>query len=204
MAEKRIELPRADMTGRRTVEKAIEERRSHRRFADRPLSLKQLSALLWSAQGITGPQGRMRASPSAGATFPLETFAAVGDGGIKDLGQGIYRYVPSDHELARRGTEDIRRGVASAALGQNFVAAAPVAILLAAQYGRTTAQYGDRGHRYVLMEAGHASQNIYLQAESLGLATVAVGAFRDGPMARIFDLPGELDPLYLMPVGHPA
>ncbi|MEF8787793.1 MAG: SagB/ThcOx family dehydrogenase, partial [Planctomycetota bacterium] len=167
-------------------------------------ALTHLSRLLWAAQGITGPEDRLRASPSAGATFPLEVYTAVGDGGVKDLGQGVYRYAPADHELERTGTDDIRRGIASAALGQDFVAAAPVAILLAAQYSRTTAQYGDRGRRYVLMEAGHASQNIYLQAESLGLVTVAVGAFRDAPMSRIYGLQGELEPLYLMPVGHPA
>lgn len=204
MSEQRVDLPLPAADGEKTVEETIEERRSHRDFASQPLTLQQVSRLLWAAQGVTAPQDGFRACPSAGATFPLEVFTAVGKRGVQGLEQGVFRYVPADHELARTGADDIRSDIASAALGQNFVATAPVGVLLAAQSLRTTMQYGERGRRYVHMEAGHASQNIYLQAESLGLVTVAVGAFREEPMSRIYGLPQQLDPLYLMPVGHPA
>lgn len=198
----RIALPGAATDGEASVERAISRRRSRRSFAATTLSKAQLAQILWAAQGITGPRGRMRAAPSAGATFPMELLLAVGKGGVDGLPVGVYRYVPSDHALAPLMARDVRREVAAAALGQGFLAEAPVVVLMAADYRRTAVRYGERGARYVHMEVGHIGQNIYLQAEALGLATVAVGAFDDEAIAHVFELPGELAPLYLMPVGY--
>ena len=202
MNGQRIELPEPILKGDTSVEEAIGRRRSRRSFAERALTLRQVSQLLWSAQGATGERGRLRAAPSAGATYPLEVLVAVGDGGVERLPAGIYRYVSSDHSLMKMAEGDARARVARAALEQESLAAAPVDILIAADYRRTTRRYGERGVRYVHMEAGHVGQNIYLQAEALGLATVAVGAFEDEKVAAAFGLPDELKPLYLMPVGH--
>ena len=173
-----------------------------RQFSDAPLTTGQLGQLLWSAQGVTGQQGRWRAAPSAGATYPMEVFVAVGSKTVGDLDAGVYRYLPSEHALERVGEADVRRQTAEAAWGQDFLAAAPLDILLAADYRRTAGRYGDRARRYVHMEAGHVSQNIYLQAEALGLGTVAVGAFDDRSVAQVFELPENIAPLYLMPVGR--
>ncbi len=198
-----VQLPEPAAKGEMSLEEAIGNRRSRRAFSNRPLSLDQVSQLLWSAQGITGGRGGKRAAPSAGATYPVELFVAVGKGSVAGLETGIYRYVPSRHVLSRTGTEDVRAKVASAALGQQFLAEAPVDLLIAADYKRTTtARYGERGIRYVHMEIGHVSQNIYLQAEALGLGTVAVGAFRDERVAKTFGLSADLAPLCLMPLGY--
>jgi len=198
-----VKLPEPRLKGEMSVEEAVQRRRSRRHFTAAPLTLEQLSQLLWSAQGITDPGGRKRAAPSAGATYPMDLFVAVGPKTVGDLGPGVYRYVPAGHELAEVFGGDVRAQVAEAALGQDFLGSAPLDILMAADYGRTAGRYGERAPRYVHMEAGHISQNLYLQAEALGLGTVAVGAFRDEAMARVFRLPSHLTPLYLMPIGHP-
>lgn len=201
MAEK-VALPKPVLKAGMSVEEAISRRRSRRSFSGRKLSLEQLGQILWSAQGITGSVGRYRAAPSAGATYPMEIFAAVGENAVGNLRAGIYRYLPAEHavELTRAG--DLRAQIAAAALGQGFLADAPVDVLIAADYSRTTRRYGSRGNLYVHIEVGHIGQNIYLQAEALGLGTVAVGAFRDDAVAKVFALPAGLKPLYLMPVGY--
>ena len=198
-----IGLPEPSLKGSMSVEEAMQRRRSRRRFGAEPLSLQQVSQLLWCAQGITGPHGRRRTAPSAGATCPMELFVAVGEGTVEGLAAGLYRYLPAGHALRKKSDGDVRALVAGAALGQDFLAEAPLDILMAADYGRTGERYGERGARYVHMEAGHISENIYLQAEALGLGTVAVGAFDDRRMAEAFRLPAHLKPLYLMPVGRP-
>ena len=198
----KVELPKAALEGKMSVEEAIAGRRSRREFSDKALTLEQVAQLLWCAQGTTDERGSKRAAPSAGATYPLSVFLAVGKGGVADLKEGVYRYVPSEHALVQTGGGDVRGTVASAALSQGFVAEAPLVVLIAADYRRTTKRYGERGIRYVHMEVGHAGQNIYLQAEALGLGTVGVGAFEDRSIARAFGLPGNLEPLYLMPIGY--
>ena len=195
-------LPEPQLKGKMTVEEAIARRRSRREFSAEPLTLDQVAQILWCAQGVTGARGFKRASPSAGATYPMEIFIAVGKGGVEGLDEGVYRYEPSGHSLVAEKAGDVRRALASAALDQGFLAAAPLDVLIAADYERTTRKYGARGRRYVHVEVGHIGQNIYLQAEALGLGTVAVGAFDDEDVAEVFGLPEDLEPLYLMPVGH--
>lgn len=197
-----IKLPEPRLKGEMSVEEAIQRRRSRRSFADTPLTMEQLSQLLWCAQGVTDPAGRKRAAPSAGATYPMEVFVAVGQKTVGDLDAGVYRYVPAGHGLEKVLDGDLRGRVARAALGQDFLATAPMDILLAADYGRTSGRYGQRARRYVDIEVGHIGQNIYLQAEALGLGTVAVGAFSDDEVAKVFELSPPLQPLYLMPVGY--
>jgi len=199
-----IKLPEPKLEGRLSVEGAIQRRRSRRDYSEEPLTIGELAQLLWAAQGITSTRERKRAAPSAGATFPMEVFVAVGPKTVGDLAPGVYRYVPAEHSLEKTMDGDIRAQVAAAALGQEFLEVAPVSILMAAQYARTGNRYGERARRYVAMEAGHIGQNIHLQAEALDLGTVAVGAFRDQSVAAAFKLPPQLEPVYLMPVGHKA
>ncbi len=197
----RITLPEPKYESEISIEEAILKRRSIRSYNDQPLTLQDVSQLLWAVQGITDPGG-LRAAPSAGATYPLEIYVVVGD--VEGVDKGIYRYRPDQHELIKVLDAAHREDLTSAALNQQFIAEAPINIVITAIYERTTNRYGDRGIRYVHMEAGHAAQNVYLQAVSLNMGTVVVGAFHDDRVADILALPDNEVPLYIMPVGRIA
>ena len=186
-----------------SVEEAIANRRSTREFADEPLSLDVLSQLLWSIQGITGKR-RQRTVPSAGATYPLEVIAVVGTFGVNNLSTGAYLYIPEPHGLKAFKSGDLRISLAQAALGQQAVTTAPINLIIVADYERTRSRYRNRTERYVHMEAGHAAQNLYLQATALGLGTTAIGAFDDVRVKELLTFQGNFQPLYIMPVGVPA
>lgn len=198
-----FKLPTPVTVGNVSVEEAIFRRRSKREYLDRPLDGFQLSQLLWTTQGITEPRWGLRAAPSAGATYPLEVYAVVGQNCVKDLNAGIYRYNPKDHTIVLVASGDFRHELSAAALNQPWVANAPVSLVLAAVYERTTVIYGSRGIRYVDMEAGHVGQNVYLTATAMGLGTVVVGAFHDEQVQRVLGLPKDQIPLYVIPVGYP-
>lgn len=197
-----VYLPPPSQKGNVSVEEAIARRRSIRQFTAEPISLIQLSQLLWAAQGLTGTAGR--AVPSAGATYPLEVFVVCGANGIEAVRAGIYRYHADDCSLALHHAGDVRSDLARASLNQEYIYRAPVDIVICALYRRTAAVYGSRGERYVHIEVGHAGQNIYLQATALGLGTVATGAFDDEQVREVLRLDKQVTPLYIMPVGKPA
>ncbi|HUT76031.1 MAG TPA: SagB/ThcOx family dehydrogenase [Armatimonadota bacterium] len=190
-----IPLPPGATDGRVSLEQAVARRRSCRRFAPDPLTVEQLAQLLWAAQGVTAAPN-LRAAPSAGACYPLEVYIACE--------HGVFRYHPREHALAKTAAGDRRSRLAQAALGQAFVAAAPVTLVFAAVYDRTTRRYGERGQRYVHLDAGCAAENAHLQAEALDLGSVAVGAFNDDAVAEVLELPEGEHPLYLIPVGRRA
>ncbi|HSD33702.1 MAG TPA: SagB/ThcOx family dehydrogenase [Gemmatimonadales bacterium] len=195
-----VTLPPPRERGPLSLEEALRSRRSVRRFAGGPLSLVEVSQLLWAAQGTTSAAGG-RTAPSAGALYPLELYVVVGD--VTALPRGIYRYRPRRHDLVRVDSgEDRRSALATAALGQRWISSGAVVFVIAAEYERTTAKYGERGERYVHMEVGHVAQNVYLQAAALRVATVFVGAFRDSAVARVLELPATVRPLGLMPLGR--
>lgn len=191
---KTMALPEPNMKGAVSVEEAIRNRRSVRAYADREISAEAVSQLLWSCQGITDERGHLRACPSAGALYPLEIYLVKKD--------GLYHYIPRGHRLEEIRTGDLRSDLAAAAYSQPFVAAAPIDIVICAVYGRVTSKYGERGIRYTDMEAGHAAENLFLQAVALGLDSVAVGAFADEAVARVLGLPRDVKPLYILPVGY--
>jgi|Deesub1362B_J571_1020462.scaffolds.fasta_scaffold01677_8 SagB-type dehydrogenase family enzyme len=193
-----IKLPEPVKTGKMSVEEAIEGRRSRREYANTPVSLKEISQLCWAAQGITDRRYGFRAAPSAGALYPLEIFIVAGN---TELEQGIYQYLPDEHGLKLIESGDFRGGLAKVALGQSSIKNAAMNIVITAIYERTARKYGSRAERYVHMEAGHAAQNVYLQAESLELATVSIGAFYDGDVRELLLAPEDHIPLYIMPVG---
>ncbi len=197
----RITLPEPKYDSDISVEEAILNRRSIRDYTSQALTLPEVSQLLWAAQGITDPGGK-RGAPSAGATYPLEIYIVVGD--VEGVAEGIYRYNPHQNELIKVLDGEHRKALAGAALNQQFIAEAPLDIVITAIYERTTDRYGDRGIRYVHMEAGHAAQNVYLQAVALNLGTVVVGAFHDDQVTKIMALPDNEVPLYIMPVGRIA
>ncbi len=194
-----IDLPQPRLHSSVSVEQALLNRRSVREYADAPLTLEEVSQLLWAAQGLTAEWGG-RTAPSAGALYPLELHLVVGN--VSDLAPGVYRYWPSGHRLVKRRGEDLRGPLAEAALGQASVREGAIDIVIAAVYERTTGKYGVRGDRYVHMEAGHATQNLYLQATSLDLGMVTIGAFYDDQVREILGLPDDEAPLYIVPVGR--
>ncbi|MCC6029863.1 MAG: SagB/ThcOx family dehydrogenase [Candidatus Korarchaeum sp.] len=194
-----IKLPDPVLKGSVSVEEAISKRRSIREYRDEPLRLEELGQLLWAAQGITSPKG-FRAAPSAGATYPLEIYVSVKERGVIGLPAGIYHYDPFDHSLTLIKEGDHSLEIYRASLNQEWVKEAPICIIIAADFSRTTSRYGARGERYVYMEAGHVGQNIYLQATALDLGTVAVGAFYDDQLRSIIGC--EEAPIYIFPVGR--
>jgi SagB-type dehydrogenase family enzyme len=200
MSDELIKLPLPELSGVLSIEEAISQRRSVRNFRQSPLSLSQLSQLLWAAQGITG-HGGYRTVPSAGATFPLEVFAVVGADTVKSLPEGIYHYQAESHALRPYAKGDVRQSLSKAALGEHSIATAPLVIGVCAIFHRTTSIYGKRGERYIHIEAGHLGQNVALQALSLGLATVMIGAFHDDEVQEVLRLDESFRPLYIIPVG---
>lgn len=197
-----IPLPEASTEGAVSVEEAISRRRSIREYSKEPITLEELSQLLWSAQGITDPNRKLRAAPSAGATYPIEVYVVIGDGCVEGLQSGVYHYVPEKHRIDLLFRGDLRSELSAASLSQEWIAEAPIDIVITAVYERTVARYGDRGTRYVHMEAGHVAENIYLEATALSLGTVTVGAFNDEEVQRVLGLPDDHEPLCIMPVGH--
>lgn len=196
-----IALPAPKLTGTVSLEEALVKRRSIRNFSDYALSLVDISQLLWAAQGITDPSG-FRTAPSAGGLYPLEIYLAVGR--VTGLETGVYRYEPEAHKLVNVLSIDRRSELAAAAVGQMWISDAAAIIVISAVYERTTSKYGERGIRYVHMEAGHSAQNVCLQAVALGIATTTVGAFDDQRVAGLLGSPSGHKPLYLMPVGSQA
>jgi len=194
-----LKLPEPRYSGVITLEEALLNRRSIRSYQDEPLSLEQISQLLWAAQGITDYSRGFRTAPSAGATYPLDVYFLSGK--VIGLPAGLYHYLPERHELILVEEGDKRQELFQASLRQTSIREAAGVLIFTAIYKRTTARYGERGFRYVHMETGHAAQNVYLQAVSLGLGTVTIGAFEDKRVKKVLNLAEEEEPLYLMPVG---
>lgn len=196
-AEEDIILPSPKTKGDISVEEAIERRRSIRDFTNTPLTLEQISQLVWSAQGITDTINgyKLRASPSAGALYPLELYILIPE--------GVYHYIPSEHMLSLVKEGDYRKQLYQSALKQSSITSAPMNIVITAIYERTTIKYRERGVRYVHIEAGHAAENIHLQAVSLGLASVPIGAFYDDKVKNVISCSDDEVPLYIIPVGKP-
>jgi SagB-type dehydrogenase family enzyme len=196
-----VKLPPPSYKGAMSVEEALKQRRTVRRFAAKGLDLKQVGQILWGADGISDPRG-YRTAASAGATFPMEIYLVAGERGVSGLTPGVYRYRPEDHSLELAGKGDVRQAVARASLHQSWMAEVPVMVVIAAEFRRCTARYGQRGVMYTHMEAGHVGTNVFLQAEALGLGAGIVGAFDDKGLAQALKLPGNHEPLLVMPVGY--
>jgi len=201
-AEDKLQLPQPFKKGEFSLEEVLAKRRSVRSFSPRPLSLKQLSQILWAAQGVTGEGDFGRTSPSAGALYPLEIFVVVKR--VEGIEAGVYQYDPFRHTLELVTKGDYIQDLVEACLSQFFISQAPVVFVIAADYDRVTWKYGERGVRYVYIEAGHCAQNLCLQAVALNLASVPVGAFWDRQVKEVIFLPDDLDPIYVIPVGYPG
>ena len=191
--DKVIQLPEPASDGGMSVEAALAKRESVRHFTSVPLTLSLLSQILWAAQGITRNWGG-RTAPSAGALYPLELYLALLD--------GFFHYIPRNHQLMHISESNFIEDLAAVALGQQCIRESSAVVVIAAVYKRIEQKYGRRGERYVKVEAGHAAQNILLQAVSQGIGAVPVGAFNDEDVRKVLSLPSDHEPLYLIPLGH--
>lgn len=208
-----IKLPDPVHDGKLSLEKALSERRSIREYSEGSLSLAEISQLLWAAQGITQKtektssiqrdeywRSRLRTAPSAGALYPIELYIAVGK--VEGLSQGLYKYSPQQHAIIKITEGDKRNDISNAALKQSSIRNAAANIILFGNYNKTASKYGKRAKRYVQIEVGAVSQNIYLQASTLGLGTVFIGAFADDSLKSTLNAPEDEYPLGIMPIGR--
>lgn len=196
-----ISLPAPRMTGKRALERVMFTRRSIRAYNERPITLAELAQLLWSCQGITSRDG-LRTTPSAGATYPLEVYAVVEH--VTGLAPGVYHYLPGPgmrkHRLAQVRAGRLGKKLCAHSSKQEFIRTVPVNIVFTAVAQRTRKEYGDAATKYVLLETGCAAQNLHLQAEALGLGSVAIGYCERDPIRAL--LKTEAEPLYFVSVGR--
>ncbi|MBU1625981.1 SagB/ThcOx family dehydrogenase [bacterium] len=195
-----ISLPAPDIENGMPLFKAINLRRSIRNFTTEPLTLHQISQLVYSAQGVN--HTKYRVIPSAGATFPLDLYLLLTEGGVQGLEAGVYHYLANDHVLFKHRVGDFRELLFESCQKQTCVNA-PVNIILTGEFSRTGRIYGERAVQYVNQEIGHAGQNISLTAISLGLGSVMVGAFKEQDVIRLLNCPPSFIPLYIIPIGYP-
>ena len=183
---------------------AIEGRRSHRRFSPEPLSMDELSFLLWATQGIrqaANESTAFRTVPSAGCRHALESYICALN--VSDLPAGIYRYLPVEHELLVISRErDLAGRLAKAALGQAFVGKAAATFVWTAVPYRMEWRYHNASHKVIALDAGHVCQNLYLACAAVGCGTCAVAAYHQGLMDGLLGVDGSEEfSLYLAPVG---
>jgi SagB-type dehydrogenase family enzyme len=189
-----ISLPDPKLKGEVSLEETIAKRRSVRVFEKKPVSLEQISQILWSAQGLTDKLNKYRTAPSAGARYPMEIHILTSE--------GMFHYHPVKHALEQLSTEDRRLKLIGAALGQKFIADASLIVIVSAFPDKTLNRYGDKGIRYIYQESGHIAQNVHLEAVAIGLDSVAIGAFTEDALKTAIDLPDDLKPLYIIPIGY--
>lgn len=203
-----FDLPAPRHDGPVSVEAALKNRRSMRSYLEAPLTLADVSQLLWAAYGITQTRenapaflrGGLRTAPSAGARYPLDLYLAAFN--VTGLPAGIYWYDSEKHNLVRIIEGDKRKEVSEAAFNQSQFETASAAIVYSAVYERTMVKYGQRGRdRYVCMDLGHSAENVYLQAHALKIGTCAIGAFTDLWLKKAVGMTRAEEPLYIMPLG---
>ncbi len=196
----RIRLPRDFTFSELGVVEAIRKRRSIREYSGEPMSMRELSYLLKYSVGRTEEQDGLRAAPSAGSLYPLETYPVVNL--VEGLDAGIYQYLVNSHSLRVIRKGDFRQELIRYALDQEFVGQANLILVLTAIFQRGEWKYRQRARRYMILEAGHIGQNVYLVATSLGLGTCAVGAYWDDDYNHLIGVDGKKESvIYLLTVG---
>jgi len=199
-----VALRRPTSLANTTFDETLKMRKSIRRFSATPLSLEQLSYLLWASTGIQRKeQGfAFRTAPSAGALYPIETYLVVHR--VQGLHSGVYHYDIRHHRLEQLTKGDHRDAIAQAALGQEMCASAAVVFVWSAVFNRSKCKYGQRAYRYIYLDAGHIAQNLALAAVSLGLGSCQVAALYDDEVNSIIGVDGNDESvLYLSVVGIP-
>jgi len=190
--EERIELPSPANVGGE-VQKVIEQRGSLRRYGKKALIEKELSYLLWCTQGVKKAEAELhtfRTVPSAGARHAFETLLLANR--VEDLEPLLYQYMALEHKLGVVSHDSrIAEKIVFGCMGQNMVATSAATFIWVADVERMAWRYGERGYRYILLDAGHVCQNLYLAAESIGCGACGIGAFDDDVLNETLGLDGE-------------
>lgn len=205
-----ISLPRASSFARgRRLRHVLRSRRTRRdQFADQPVRLRELATLLEMACGVTGevrhPEWsdvavQLRAWPSGGALYPIETYVVPLEN--TELNQAVYHYQPQQHVLTHVAPSPKERELNRLVYAEGLWDNAGALLVLTAEFTRTQIKYGERGYRFVLLDAGHLAQNILLMCEDLRLAAIPLGGFDDDGLAAAMHLTEEESPLYAILIG---
>lgn len=195
-----VELPEPSLTGDVSVEEAIQNRRSKRVYTEEPVSMADLSQMLWSAQGVTDESGH-RTAPSARGVYPHTLFVVVRN--VEGLDAGLYRYEPETHSLSDLGMANAGDMLSEAGVQDNSKNA-PVVVAIATAYAKAQEMFPNNPQSVSDLEAGHIGQNLYLQAESLGLGTVVTAGFNSSLVAEKLGLDQNFVITYLVPFGNPG
>ena len=187
-----VKLPSPTYDSAVSIEKALVERRSIRSYKEEPLTVNELSQMLWAAQGITEPKKGLRTAPSARALFLIEVYVLPGN--VTNLPMGAYKYQPHGHDLIKIAEGDKKTELFKA-VGQPPIKNAPVVLVFSGLSERT------QRPAWMYIEAGHAVQNVYLQAVSLKMGGVVMGGFKDEDVRKVLNLSEKEQPLYIMPIG---
>jgi SagB-type dehydrogenase family enzyme len=196
-----IRMPAPVTKGTMSVEEALQNRRSTRKFANRSLELAQISQLLWAGDGMNNPQGK-RTAPSGKATYPMDLYLVAGERGVNGLAPGIYHYQVADQALEPVAKGEFRAAVAKACNSQVWMTEAPVILVISGDYKRSEVKNGDKALLFTHIEAGLIAQNIFLEVESLGLGAGIAGGMNDKALGEALKLPPANIPFLVMPVGY--
>jgi SagB-type dehydrogenase family enzyme len=196
-----LKLPAPATKGSVSVEEALQNRRSVRRFAKRDLSLAQISQLLWAADGVNNPEGK-RTAPSARATYPMDLYLVAGEGGVNGLAPGIYHYNVKDQALELVAKGEFRPAVVKACNSQAWMGKAPVILVITGDYKRAEVKNGEKAPLFTHIEAGLIAQNLFLQAGALGLGAGIAGGIDEKALGQALKLPPANLPFLAMPVGY--
>lgn len=188
-----FDLPQPEPTGI-ALDDVLARRRSTRSFSGAPLDEGAVGQLLWAAQGVTSDDGK-RTAPSAGARYPIQLFAVTPD--------RVLHYLPDGHRAEPTIERDVRTELRAAALDQAAIGGASLVVVVTVVPARTAEKYGDRGRRFVDLEAGHVAQNLLLEATALGYGSVPIGSFDDVAVTALLGLPAGYEPRYLVAIGPP-
>jgi len=204
-AEK-IYLPKEFKKSKTSIEEAIRKRRSIRDFSGKSLNIKELSKLLYLSYGITGQIENnetkifLRASPSAGALYPIEIYPVIFN--VKSINKGLYHYNVKNHLLEKLKNGDYNDLIYRCTLSQEMIKHTSVVLLLTAMFNRTKIKYGERGYRHIFLDAGHIGENIYLTATAMKLGVVSIGGFIDDDLNEFLDINGVDEAvIYIFAIG---
>lgn len=191
-----IALPSVKLDAKVTVDQAIKQRRSVRTYASEPISLQQVSQLLWAAQGITDPATGHRTAPSAMATYPLKVYLVAAN--VKDLAAGVYEYIPEGHKLQSIKEGDQRANIGS----QPQMTGAPMLLVYVADYKVTGEKFGaDKAKEFACIEVGHSAQNVLLEEIAQNLIGVGMAGFDQAKTTATLGLTKSQEPLYVVSAG---
>jgi SagB-type dehydrogenase family enzyme len=199
---KKVELPRNWNLKEARITPLLQNRRSLRNYVMEPLKLEELAFMLWASQGITATSGdySFRTTPSGGALYPVETYLSINL--VKDLDPGLYHFDVENFSLDILSATDSAEALAAACLNQKFMAQSAVTFLWSAVIRRCMSKYGNRGMRYILLDAGHICQNLLVAAEATGSGGCPVAAFYDDEVNELLGLdPAEESVVYAAAVG---